>query len=62
MNDWFAEEILMNFEDLERDSARLTWLIDEALEGRQHLDASVQRKYARQYIDLMMAMASGREA
>jgi hypothetical protein len=49
-------------EDLKRDSARLTWLIDEALEGRQYLDASVQRKYARQYIDLMMAMASGREA
>jgi len=49
-------------EDLKRDSARLTWLIDEALEGRQHLDASVQRKYARQYIDLMMAADDEAEA
>jgi hypothetical protein len=52
----------MEIEDLKRDSARLTWLIDEAAQGRQHLDASVEREYARQYIDLMMAMASGREA
>lgn len=44
-------------EDLKRDSARLTWLIEEALEGRQHLDATVKREYARQYIDLRMATA-----
>jgi hypothetical protein len=42
-------------EDLKRDSARLTWLIEEAHAGRQHLDATVKREYARQYIDLMMA-------
>jgi len=57
MNDWFAEEYLMEIEDLKRDSARLTWLIEEALNGRQHLDATVKREYARQYIDLMMAQA-----
>ena len=44
-------------EDLKRDSARLTWLIEEAYAGRQHLDATVKREYARQYIDLMMAQA-----
>jgi hypothetical protein len=48
-------------EDLKRDSARLTWLIEEALNGRQHLDASVKREFARQYIDLMMAQAKPAE-
>jgi len=47
----------MEIEDLKRDSARLTWLIDESLNGRQHLDASVKREFARHYIDLMMAQA-----
>jgi hypothetical protein len=51
------EEILMELEDLKRDSARLTWLIDEAYAGRQHLDAKVKREHARQYIDLRMATA-----
>jgi len=49
-------------EDLKRDSARLTWLIEEAYAGRQHLDATVKREYARQYIDLMMAQAKPAEA
>jgi hypothetical protein len=47
----------MELEDSKRDSARLTWLIEEAYAGRQHLDATVKREYARQYIDLMMAQA-----
>ncbi len=47
----------MELEDLKRDSARLTWLIDEAYAGRQHLDAKVKREHARQYIDLRMATA-----
>jgi hypothetical protein len=51
----------MEREDLKRDSARLTWLIEEALNGRQHLDASVKRQFARQYIDLMMAQAKPAE-
>jgi hypothetical protein len=42
MNDWFAEEILMELEDSKRDSARLTWLIAEALEGRHHLARAVK--------------------
>jgi hypothetical protein len=29
-------------EDLKRDSARLTWLIAEALEGRHHLARAVK--------------------
>jgi hypothetical protein len=45
-------------EDLKRDSARLTWLIEEALAGRQHLDATIKREYARQYIDLKIATAN----
>lgn len=48
----------MEIEDLKRDSARLTWLIEEALAGRQHLDATVKREYARQYIDLMMVQGN----
>jgi hypothetical protein len=43
------------YSDGARDSARLTWLIEEAHAGRQHLHATVKREYARQYIDLMMA-------
>lgn len=43
INDWFAEEILMDIEDLKRDSVRLTWLIEEALAGRQHLDATIDK-------------------
>jgi hypothetical protein len=43
------------YSDGARDSARMTWLIEEAHAGRQHLDATVKREYARQYIDLMMA-------
>jgi hypothetical protein len=41
-HDNFAEEILMELEDLKRDSARLTWLIAEALEGRHHLARAVK--------------------
>jgi hypothetical protein len=41
-HDYFAEEILMELEDLKRDSARLTWLIAEALEGRHHLARAVK--------------------
>jgi hypothetical protein len=52
-----VEEILMELEDLKRDSARLTRLIEEALAGRQHLDATIKREYARQYIDLKIATA-----
>jgi len=33
----------MELEDLKRDSARLTWLIEEALAGRQHLDATIDK-------------------
>ena len=48
----------MEIEDLKRDSARLSWLIEEALAGRQHLDATIKREYARQYIDLKIATAN----
>lgn len=38
--------------DLERDSARLTWLIAEALEGRHHLArAGVDQHSVRAYVD-----------
>ncbi len=46
-----------DIEDLKRDSVRLTWPIEEALAGRQHLDATIKREYARQYIDLKIATA-----
>ncbi|MFO0476319.1 MAG: hypothetical protein ACK52K_14350 [Alphaproteobacteria bacterium] len=62
MNDWFAEEILMEIEDSKRDSARLTWLIEEAYAGRQHLDVTVTRENARQYMDLVMAQAKPEKA
>jgi hypothetical protein len=56
MNDWFAEEILMELEDSKRDSARLTWLIAEALEGRHHLArAGVDQHSVRAYVDHFMA-------
>ena len=59
MNDWFAEEILMEIEDLKRDSARLTWLIEEALEGRHHLArAGVDQHSVRAYVDHFMAPAN----
>jgi hypothetical protein len=32
----------MELEDSKRDSARLTWLIAEALEGRHHLARAVK--------------------
>jgi hypothetical protein len=59
MNDWFAEEILMEIEDLKRDFARLTWLIAEALEGRHHLArAGVDQHSVRAYVDYHMAPAN----
>lgn len=33
----------MELEDLKRDSVRLIWLIEEALAGRQHLDATIDK-------------------
>lgn len=54
-----AEEILMELEDLKRDSARLTWLIAEALEGRHHLArAGVDQHSVRAYVDHFMAPAN----
>jgi hypothetical protein len=51
-----VEEILMEIEDLKRDSARLTWLIAEALEGRHHLArAGVDQHSVRAYVDHYMA-------
>jgi hypothetical protein len=51
-----VEEILMEIEDLKRDSARLTWLIAEALEGRHHLArAGVDQHSVRAYVDHHMA-------
>jgi hypothetical protein len=42
----------MELEDLKRDSARLTWLIEEALEGRHHLArAGVDQHSVRAYVD-----------
>jgi hypothetical protein len=48
-------------EDLKRDSARLTWLIEEAMSNRHHLMADVHRDDMRQYIDLLMAQAKPAE-
>jgi len=46
-------------EDLKRDSARLTWLIAEALEGRHHLArAGVDQHSVRAYVDDHMAPAN----
>jgi hypothetical protein len=46
-------------EDLNRDSARLTWLIAEALEGRHHLArAGVDQHSVRAYMDHFMAPAN----
>jgi hypothetical protein len=46
-------------EDLKRDSARLTWLIAEALEGRHHLArAGVDQHSVRAYVDHFMAPAN----
>ncbi len=54
-----AEEILMEIEDSKRDSARLTWLIAEALEGRHHLArAGVDQYSVRAYVDHFMAPAN----
>ncbi len=58
-HDNFAEEYLMELEDLKRDSARLTWLIAEALEGRHHLArAGVDQHSVRAYVDHHMAPAN----
>jgi hypothetical protein len=58
-HDYFAEEILMEIEDLKRDSARLTWLIAEALEGHHHLArAGVDQHSVRAYVDHFMALAN----
>jgi len=55
-HDNFAEEYLMELEDSKRDSARLTWLIAEALEGRHHLArAGVDQHSVRAYVDHHMA-------
>jgi hypothetical protein len=49
----------MELEDLKRDSARLTWLIAEALEGRHHLArAGVDQHSVRAYVDHFMAPAN----
>ena len=54
-----AEEILMEIEDLKRESARLTWLIAEALEGRHHLArAGVDQHSVRAYVDHHMPQAN----
>jgi hypothetical protein len=54
-----VEEILMELEDSKRDSARLTWLIEEALEGRHHLvRAGVDQHSVRAYVDHHMAPAN----
>jgi len=46
-------------EDSKRDSARLTWLIAEALEGRHHLArAGVDQYSVRAYVDHHMAPAN----
>jgi hypothetical protein len=46
-------------EDLKRDSARLTWLIAEALEGRHSLArAGVDQHSVRAYVDHHMASAN----
>jgi hypothetical protein len=46
-------------EDLKRDSARLTWLIEEALEGHHHLArAGVDQHSVRAYVDHFMAPAN----
>jgi hypothetical protein len=46
-------------EDLKRDSARLTWLIAEALEGRHPLArAGVDQHSVRAYVDYFMAPAN----
>jgi hypothetical protein len=46
-------------EDLKRDSARLTWLIAEALEGRHHLArAGFDQHSVRAYVDHHMAPAN----
>jgi len=46
-------------EDLKRDSARLTWLIAEALEGHHHLArAGVDQHSVRAYVDHHMAPAN----
>ncbi|MFO0449620.1 MAG: hypothetical protein ACK52I_13345 [Pseudomonadota bacterium] len=48
-----------DIEDLKRDSARLTWLIEEALEGRHHLArAGVDQHSVRAYVDHFMAPAN----
>jgi hypothetical protein len=58
-HDNFAEEYLMELEDSKRDSARLTWLIAEALEGRHHLArAGVDQHSVRAYVDHHMAPAN----
>ncbi len=49
----------MELEDLKRDSARLTWLIAEALEGRHHLArAGVDQHSVRGYVDQHMPPAN----
>ena len=54
-----VEEILMELEDSKRDSARLSWLIAEALEGRHHLArAGVDQHSVRAYVDHFMAPAN----
>ena len=58
-HDNFAEEYLMELEDSKRDSARLTWLIAEALEGHHHLArAGVDQHSVRAYVDHHMAPAN----
>jgi hypothetical protein len=52
---WFPMEL----EDSKRESARLTWLIEEALEGRHHLArAGVDQHSVRAYVDHHMAPAN----
>ena len=47
------------YSDGARDSARLTWLIAEALEGRHHLArAGVDQHSVRAYVDHFMAPAN----
>jgi hypothetical protein len=46
-------------EDLKRDSARLTWLVEEAHAGRHHLArAGVDQHSVRAYVDHHMAPAN----
>jgi hypothetical protein len=46
---------------LKRDSARLTWLIEEAYKGREHLTKVIFHVAPLQYIDWLMAQAKPAE-